>query len=370
METQPIEPRVSIAIMSHPKRAKEAQALARRLDGARVITDPHPDVNPSALKTAIHAWGAVAPGATHHLVVQDDVELSDEFIDRVHSGIRLFPDAVLAFYSNWSSQNAAAIRLSAAAGATWVRETGVEYFPTLALVLPSGYIGEYLDLARFYSTSFWHEDDDLMRQFILDRGIDAYLSVPCLVEHGNLESIAGNMWHGERRAPCFTVTPAHEPSYEALAHSLEYCPWMTYNRTLLMARAVYRDRPIWIKRPWTDMAAPFALDPAALRGSCDKLVSRSPRLQKAQDELGELVVFSLWLTSFLMGTLLRAGKVPVRVLSGDPVQGGDPLRRAGLHTIAAGAAGWTALPVSLLATYSAETTELAEEGFTSGLSGC
>lgn len=32
----------------------------------------------------------------HHLVVQDDVELSDRFLRRVTSGTRLFPNAVLA----------------------------------------------------------------------------------------------------------------------------------------------------------------------------------------------------------------------------------------------------------------------------------
>jgi hypothetical protein len=365
----PTEPRISIAIMSHPKRAREARTLARRLDGARIVTDPAPTAQQSPLRTAIRSWRAVAPGATHHLVVQDDVQLSEAFLRRVDSAVRLFPDAALALYSNWSARNAAAIRLAGAAGATWVDEMGTEYFPTLAVVLPARHIEDYVQFATAHS-AWWRDDDEVMREFLDTRDIDAYVSVPSLVEHGSLESVAGNVWHGERRAVWFTMEPAYHDSHEALAHSIDFCPWMNKGRALTLVRISQGGRRHWIQRPWTDMAEPFGLDTGDLRGSFDRLTAHLPRLRKARDDLGELFVFSLWVTAFLMGTVVQAGGVPVRVLAGPGhPPDGPPITRAGLHTLALGASSWLSLPGSLLDTYATETTDLAETGFAAGLSG-
>ncbi|WP_242903424.1 hypothetical protein [Actinomadura terrae] len=354
--------------MSHSKRAREAAALAGRLDGARVVTDPSPPERQFPLRTAILAWGAAEPGATHHLVVQDDVELSPEFLRRVETGVRLFPDAALTFYANWSSMNGAAIRLAGAAGATWVQEMGTEYFPTLALVLPTKYVGDFVEFATTLSC-WWRDDDDVMREFLESRGIEAYVSVPSLVEHCGLESIAGNGDHGERRAAWFTAEPAYDPSHEALAHSIDFCPWLNKCRALVLARTVHNGRQLWIQRPWTDMAAAHGLDARDLRASFDRLTAPSPRLQKTADDLGELFVFSVWLTSYLMGTAVRSG-VPLRTLPGFGAPPAAPaIERAGLHTLAVGGCAWMPLPPSLLATYSAETAELTETGFTTGLTG-
>ncbi|WP_242884806.1 hypothetical protein [Actinomadura litoris] len=352
--------------MSHSKRAREAAALAGRLEGARVVTDPSPPERQFPLRTAILAWGAAEPGATHHLVVQDDVELSPGFLRRVETGVRLFPDAALAFYANWSSMNGAAIRLAGAAGATWVHEMGTEYFPTLALALPARHVGDFVEFATALSR-WWRDDDDVMREFLESRGIDAYVSVPSLVEHRDLESVAGNGDHGERRAAWFTAEPAHDPSYEALAHAINFCPWLNKCRALVLAQTVHDGRQMWIQRPWTDMAAAHGLDAADLRAGFDRLAGGSPRLQKTADDLGELFVFSLWLTSYLMGAAVRAG-VPLRTLPGRGAPPAGPaIERAGLHTLAVGGSAWMPLPPSLLATYSAETAELAETGFAAGL---
>jgi hypothetical protein len=202
--------------MSHPRRSREASALAGLLEDARVVFDPEPGDDPSPLKTALHAWRAVEPGATHHLVVQDDIELTDGFLRRVRAGVQLFPDSALAFYCNWNSVNGAAVRLAAAAGATWAEETGAEYFPTLAMVLPSRHIAAYLEFAAPFA-GLWRDDDELMREFLASKGIGAVLSVPSLVQHGLLPSLAGNASHGIRRAACFSPRSVPDGAGEALA---------------------------------------------------------------------------------------------------------------------------------------------------------
>ncbi|HCT76466.1 MAG TPA: hypothetical protein DGG94_10255 [Micromonosporaceae bacterium] len=369
MNLQATEPSLSIAIMSHPKRAVEARTLASRLEEARVVIDPAPMGAPSPLKTAIHAWRAIAAGATHHLVVQDDIVLSDEFLQRVRAGVALFPDAALTFYANWSSRNAAAIRLAAGAGATWVQEMTGEYFPTLAMVLPAKYIEDYTDLATRFS-AWWSDDDDMMREFLMTRDIDAYATAPCLVEHGSLDSVAGNHSHGARQAACFSPQSGQELPYEALAHSIDFVPWMSAGRGQALVRITHEGRQDWLRRPWTDLIEPFELDAADLKNSFDRLIAGSARLQKTSNDLGDIFTFALWVTSYLMGTVKRAHRVPVRLLVGEALRDGDEsIVRAGLHTIAAGGCGWTNLPMPVLATYSTETTELAEAGYYCGLAG-
>jgi hypothetical protein len=283
----------------------------------------------------------------------------------VRAGVRLFPDAVLTFYANWSSQNGAAVRLAAAAGATWVEDNGVEYFPTLAQVMPASYVDDYIDVAMPFA-HWWIDDDDVMREFLTSRGAAAYFSAPCLVEHGTLKSLIGNDPQGARLAACFDMAPGHDGSHEALAHSLDYVPWLTAGRVLSMVRTDIGGKHQYLRRPWTALLEPLGLDAGELRNGYGALVARNPRLQKAGDDLGGLFTYSLWLTSCLMGVVLRRNKVPVRVLSGAP-RAVDPMAWAGLSTLAPGAIRGTLLPAQLLDIYSAETTELTEAGFTNGM---
>jgi hypothetical protein len=369
MHSRPAGSDLSIAVMSHPRRAVQAAALASRLDRARIVVDPSPGHNPTPLKTAVHAWAAAAPEATHHLVVQDDVQISDELLSRIRSGIALFPDDVLTFYSNWNSMTGAMVRLAAGCGATWVEEVGGEYFSTLATVMPSHLVRAYLDRSRQY-LAWWPDDDDFMREFIATEGLRAYASVPCLVEHGGLESIAGNGQHGLRRAACFQSRPAYPPGYDALAHSVPFCPWMNSGRVQALVRHIHGGRSIWLRRPWSEAAAAYGLDPDEPARAYRGLVAGSARLQKTTEDLGELFTFSLWLVGFLMGTVVRSGTVPVRPLTTDAVRAGDPaLIRTALRTIAPGAINWTTLPASLIATHATESDELVEAGYDSGRTG-
>jgi hypothetical protein len=356
-------PRLSAAVMSHPLRSQAASALARRLEGARVVTDPEPGDAPSPLKTALHAWRAVEPGATHHLVVQDDIELSEGFLRRVAAGITLFPDSAIAFYANWNSVNGAAVRLAAAAGATWVTDTGAEYFPTLAMVLPAGHIDAYLEFATPFAR-LWRDDDEVMREFLISRGIDAVLSVPSLVQHGSVESLAGNAAHGIRRAASFSARAEPDGAHEVLAHSIPCIPWFKAGRVLAMIRDA---GPDYLRRPWTRLLGPLGLDAACLRGEFEAFAGSGDGLQKAREDLGDMFSYSLWLTAYLMGASVRGGGVPVRALAdGSAADAGAPI---GLDTLAVGGSVGTVIPARLVRMYWSETADLAEHGFASGLAG-
>jgi hypothetical protein len=96
------------------------------------------------------------------------------------------------------------------------------------------------------------------------------------------------------------------------------------------------------------------------------LTGQDARLHKARTDLGDMFVYSLWLASYLMGTITGRGGVPMRVL----VEGAPgAVARAGLDTLAAGGSIGTLLPARLVHTYQSEAAALAEHGFTSGLTG-
>src|SRR5213079_488995 len=113
--------RISSAVMTHPRRLPRARELAATLGLDAVVVDPDPDGPPSALRTALAAWGAAAPGATHHLVLQDDVSAPASLRDLVRRSVRRHPADALAFYAAWNTRNGSAVRLAALVGAGWVR---------------------------------------------------------------------------------------------------------------------------------------------------------------------------------------------------------------------------------------------------------
>ncbi|MFI6304564.1 hypothetical protein ACIBCH_22045 [Amycolatopsis thailandensis] len=198
------EIRLSGAVMAHPRRREAAEELAR-LDPAgalRVVLDPEPDGPPTALRTARLAWSSVPGDATHFLVLQDDVELADGFFEHARKAAERLPDDAVAFYANWNSRNGAAVRMAAAAGASWATAVN-EYAPCVAMMLPAA-------VARGYAAySDAHTDgwpcDVIMFRYLKSIGVPIRIAVPNTVQHSGLPSVAGNDAHGLRRSSCFSA---------------------------------------------------------------------------------------------------------------------------------------------------------------------
>ncbi|MFJ4683991.1 hypothetical protein [Streptomyces sp. NPDC088789] len=203
--------RLSGVVMTHPKRRQAAEELALKAPpGAlRVVMDPDPTGTPSVLRTALAAWDSIEDGATHHLVVQDDMSLSESFFERVRLAVDAMPDAALALFALWDSRNGAAIRLGAMAGARWVGAVN-EYFPCVAIVLPRAVAEGYVRYGR-QRLGAW-PDDILMHRFLRENAVPRYVSVPSLAEHQDRGSISGNAFRGPRRAVCFL--PGDRPGDE------------------------------------------------------------------------------------------------------------------------------------------------------------
>ncbi|RPF29968.1 hypothetical protein EDD96_6518 [Streptomyces sp. Ag109_G2-6] len=197
-------PVISAAVMAHPRRLEEAARLAGALRPWQAVTavDPEPDGPPTTLRTAREAWSRIHPGATHHLVLQDDVELCRDFLRRVETAVREHPDTPLAFYANWNSWNGAATRAAALQGASWVPAVPGEWVPTLALLLPRSDVTALLSAVPRQGAPA-EPDDVVLARELAARRRRVLISVPHLVEHTGTASIVGNDRYGPRHSACF-----------------------------------------------------------------------------------------------------------------------------------------------------------------------
>ncbi|MGC0315940.1 hypothetical protein [Kitasatospora acidiphila] len=196
---------VSSAVMTHPRRLEQAERIAAELGLDAVVVDPAPADAPSALRTAIAAWASVRPGASHHLVVQDDLAGPAGLTELVRRSAARHPDEALAFYTHWNSRNGAAVRLAALAGASWVRAVPEEFTPTLAVSLPTATADEF---GRHAVASADRHDDEVLSQVLRRTGRMSLLAVPNLVQHVGTASLTGHdVSQGLRRAACLVDAP-------------------------------------------------------------------------------------------------------------------------------------------------------------------
>lgn len=216
--TATLSPLLSTVVMHHPSRADRLPELLDALAGLkpRVVTDPNPDGPPSPLRTAKVAWAAIAPGATHHLVIQDDARPVAGFADLIRHLVSLRPDAGICLYINWNSpQNAYRLRQAAASAQPFAHLSALEYTPTLGLALP---VAAAAGLASHLAALPDHlrDDDEMVTPFRRALGLDVLGAVPNLLDHGGEHSLADHGGQGTRHSVIFHPDPALPLGYWSL----------------------------------------------------------------------------------------------------------------------------------------------------------
>ncbi|MEU7822416.1 NAD-dependent epimerase/dehydratase family protein [Catellatospora sp. NPDC049133] len=320
-DRDPAHPVVTAAVITHPRRLEQARALAATLSGGGcdVITDPDPAGPPSELRTALRGWSSVSDGATHHLLMHDDMRPAPGLLERVRRAVRAHPNAALALFAFWGSRNGAAMRLGALSGAQWVRTVN-EWTPTNAVVLPREVAVRFVAWAGSRHTA-WPADVALHR-FLREQGVPTYVAVPNLVEHDEVQSLANNDYQGLRRAACFLPDepaaggrellrePSAVPFFVAFASAAAQVvvpvPGADPPRTRHVQCAEYLDR--------------FSVDAGRLR---DRTRPDAPGVR-------DDIAWMTWLTAYTMGVVNQVdGQAAVslddrvlRVALGTIVQGG------------------------------------------------
>lgn len=195
---------LSVTVMAHPRRRERASQLAARLQrfGATVAYDPEPDATPSAMRTAKLAWGSFNAAATHHMVIQEDAMLPQNFAATVLKAISLQPNRLLSLCSDWTTRTGQAVRIAARQGRNWAPLCDLSVWAP-AVVMPTAMVKGFIN----YLPS--HPDDRdsvaLLRYLELS-GQFGLAPVPNLVQHD--VPVSPSMWgrnidQGVRRSALF-----------------------------------------------------------------------------------------------------------------------------------------------------------------------
>ncbi|WP_344406380.1 hypothetical protein [Dactylosporangium fulvum] len=245
------EVRLSAVVMTHPSRRRAAEALRDRHPDLNltIVEDPEPAGPPSALRTARLAWGAVTPDATHHLVVQDDMELVEGIAGLARQAAVAMPDQILSLFSEWGSRTAHAVRLGAIEGVSWVPVID-PYIPTAALLVPAQVAR---DLAKFPADDS-APDDVVLLEYVREHNLVAYVSIPNLAEHTGSQSLVGNdtFW-GPRHAALYAGRLDTVPALDSTVSQQTLVPhllvWDGFSLALVRDAYVDPTRSQWSAIP-------------------------------------------------------------------------------------------------------------------------
>ena len=195
--------RRSAAIMAHPVRQESAEQVQAALDRPTpIIYDENP--TPSADKLQRWAvgrrcWEAHDPAADWHLVLQDDVLISQNLLAGLERALgELGPEGLVSAYTGTGRPDQSNVRRAIAHadrnGHSWMSTRSLNWGP--AIILPTFVIPDMLD---------WCEDhirrnkpprsnyDYALGVYARDElGYRTWYTVPSLVEHRDLPSLVGH----------------------------------------------------------------------------------------------------------------------------------------------------------------------------------
>ncbi|MDX3228654.1 hypothetical protein [Streptomyces sp. ME19-01-6] len=298
-----------------------------------IVLDPDPDGPPTALRSMMRAWADIPADSTHHLVLEDDAQLSPGFAEHAERAAAAAPHAAIAFYTNWNARNGAMVRVGVLAGARWVEAVN-EYTPTVALLLPAAVGRGFADYVREHAGS--GSDDILMSHYLAAAGVPTYLTVPNIVQHGAEPSISGNDGQGQRRAICFAA-PSPETDW-SLRHIVEpdVVPYFELGVAQCMARAGRHSR--WLRRGTEPSMRRLGLDvDLCHREFRESLPSRA---DAAAGPLSEVTLEEIWQAAYVAGAVSRRFDTFPDVDAQIGQWNDDPLVREALSTLAPGGLCW------------------------------
>jgi ParB/RepB/Spo0J family partition protein len=147
-----------------------------RLPQSIVTYDERP-VRGHAMHTARKCWLTPLPeGATHRLVLQDDLELCDDFIGIVHRASAYFPRAMFSLYNprlRFEHRKSASPYVLTPGGTAWGQ----------AILMPGDQIEPCFDwITRTLPADYKH-DDCAISEYACVHGVQIMTTVPSTVQH-------------------------------------------------------------------------------------------------------------------------------------------------------------------------------------------
>ncbi len=327
--------RLSVSVMTHPRRAAAARALADRFAdlGAEVVLDPEPDGPPSALRAARAAWSRVGTQATHHLVLQDDAVPVEDFLPRLSALIEAAPDAALCLFTEWGSRTSHAIRVAALLGHTLAPVID-DYTPCVALVLPAGAARGFEPYVRA-EVKAGAPDDVALLNYLAHLGLRTLIPVANLVDHREDVSLVGNNVMGIRSAACLPPTGQAPPTAPfSLLSGMDALPY--YDFWGQFADACVPDESTvdgWRRTSARVWLQERGIPSHEVLGALEDALDRLEHGEFLRDRLSEVVLSQLWTVAFLTGVV----SAQTAERTGATLDPDSPLATAALGTFGPGA---------------------------------
>lgn len=184
---------ITVTIMAHPKRRKQANALLAQLANypfkQRYITW---DQKNDEWDTGARSLQGGIGGGDWHLVLQDDAILTPNFYDNLVGAIEAVPTKVLiSLYVGTAKPMPERVQeaVDKAEYASWLKHNML--FWGVGIVMPTSHIEPLLD---FVSDPMFHETlyDTRIGMFYERNRLPVYYTMPSLVDHDDdLDSIVG-----------------------------------------------------------------------------------------------------------------------------------------------------------------------------------
>jgi len=222
---------LSTVVISHASRG----GLVRRLQGCEpalrtrvLIDDSGEPSSGTALTNVLLAWQSVAPGATHHLVLQDDVTLCRGFLPALAKAIDCDPNRAFSLFAEWGSKTAQVIRMGALSGCGWA-VVADPWLPAPAVLMPAEQAAEFAEFLRQRTSHGERRDAFLLLHYLNSIGQPALVSIPNLVQHDDplqTSLLPNGKVRGPRRTACFLpeigIGQSWSPDIRRLPTALAY----------------------------------------------------------------------------------------------------------------------------------------------------
>jgi hypothetical protein len=186
--------KVDLHITAHPARAAMAESLHARFPSARMWMD---DVCTGAWRNIRQAWEAPIPeGVTHRLVIEEDTDPCENFLEGVNAALAARPDDLIGFFCGGKSLLAAREQ-----GLSWVEYWGRGWGP--AMCVPTSILPGMTDwIERRFNPKFPSCDMRFL-QWLIEHKRPFLATAPSLVQH---------------RADAIPTTPTDDPNALRQSH--------------------------------------------------------------------------------------------------------------------------------------------------------
>lgn len=169
-----------------PARVQNLIPMAVQLPAAAVVTDRGLGV----WDTAARAWGKAtdSPSVTHHLVLQDDIQLCSLFPIQVLAIIAKAPTSIISFFTP--------------PRALWSKR---KYPPGVALCMPREWCADFIAWANAEPVRQRRHDNILIARWARRRQRTLVYSDPSIVQHGSIPSL---LKHANIASDNYNVSPS------------------------------------------------------------------------------------------------------------------------------------------------------------------